>query len=197
MQELQLAELGKPFAPRKVHWRVGSVTRDRKRGMALCYLDARDVMQRFDDVCGPENWQCIYSHAGDKTCCQIGVRVNDVWIWKSDGAGDTDFEGNKGAFSTAFKRAAVRWGVGRYLYDLGNCWVELQQDGRSIADFELEKLERILSCHLAILEAAEHEDKETLESYREVIPARKFGREVTQNFVQLVEERLTGLQTAA
>ena len=40
-----------------------------------------------------------------------------VWITKTDGAGETDIEGEKGAFSDAFKRAAVHHGVARYLYD--------------------------------------------------------------------------------
>ena len=40
-------------------------------------------------------------------------------------------EKEKGQYSGAFKRAAVLWGVGRYLYDLPNAWVAIQQKGRS------------------------------------------------------------------
>lgn len=196
MSEIDLSLLKRPFSPRKVHWRVGMTSRDRKRGLALAYLDARDVMERFDAVCGPSNWQNLYSHVGEKTCCQIGVRVNLEWVWKADGAGDTDFEGNKGAFSAAFKRAAVRWGVGRYLYDLANVWVDLCDDGRSIAPAEKEKLQRILACQLAILQAAENNDRKALENYRTAIPERRFGNDVTQSFVDLVEEKLA-LNSAA
>ena len=40
-------------------------------------------------------------------------------------------EAEKGRISDAFKRAAVHWGVGRYLYNLPNVWVPL--NGRYLA----------------------------------------------------------------
>lgn len=49
--------------------------------------------------------------------CEIGIFDGDSqWIWKADGADESDIEGTKGALSDSFKRAAVSWGVGRYLY---------------------------------------------------------------------------------
>ena len=39
-----------------------------------------------------------------------------MWISKSDGADDSNIEGAKGGLSDAFKRAAVKFGIGRYLY---------------------------------------------------------------------------------
>jgi hypothetical protein len=72
------------------------------------------------------------SHANGKTVCDIGIKVMGAsGIWKADGAGDTDVEAEKGALSDAFKRAAVRWGVGRYLYGLPSPWVELEKKGRT------------------------------------------------------------------
>lgn len=144
---IDFAKLNAPFDPRKVSWRVGSTTQDKKRGMALAYIDARDVMERLDEVCGPAGWQCEYPHAdGKKTVCSIGIKIDDEWIWKADGAGDSDVEAEKGALSDAFKRAAVRWGVGRYLYDVDTPWVELVPAGRSfaIADKEYDRLAKIL-----------------------------------------------------
>lgn len=126
-----LARLHDPFPPERVSWRVGSTTADKTKGMALAYIDARDVMHRLDEVCGPENWQCRYSHADRITVCEIGIRVNDEWVWKANGAGDTDFEGEKGALSDAFKRAAVVWGIGRYLYELDSPWVTIEPAGKS------------------------------------------------------------------
>jgi hypothetical protein len=41
------------------------------------------------------------------TCCEIGLLIEDDWLWRSNGAGNTDFEPDKGAYSDAFKRAAV------------------------------------------------------------------------------------------
>jgi hypothetical protein len=128
---VDLKALAAPLDPDKVDWRIGSTTQDKSKGMALAYIDSRTVMERLDEVCGPEGWQCEYPHAGAKTSCQIGIKIDDEWVWKGDGAGDTDFEGDKGAFSDAFKRAAVKWGIGRYLYDLKAPWVAIEQKGRT------------------------------------------------------------------
>lgn len=137
--------LSAPFPPDAVSWRVGSVTRDKARGMALAFLDARDVMNRLDDVLTPAGWQCRYSHADDKkTVCDIAVKVDGEWVWKADGAGETDIEAEKGSLSSAFKRAAVRWGIGRYLYDLPSPWVELK-DGKYILEGEMPKLRALLA----------------------------------------------------
>lgn len=139
--------LAAPFQPDRISWRVGSTTGDKTRGMALAYIDARDVMERLDTICGPGGWQCRYPYANGKTCCEIGIKIGDEWVWKSDGAGDTDFEGEKGAFSDAFKRAAVRWGIGRYLYDVDAPWVAVEPAGKSfkIKDGEYAKLRSLLS----------------------------------------------------
>lgn len=128
---IDLTKLATPFDPAKISWRVGSVSEEKRRGMALAYIDARDVMERLDEVCGPANWQCKYSHAGTKTICDLGICIDGEWVWKANGAGDSDFEAEKGAVSDAFKRAAVLWGVGRYLYSLNTPWVEVEKKGRT------------------------------------------------------------------
>ena len=120
-----------PFHPDKVSWRVGATNKDKTKGMALAYIDARDVYERLDEVVGPANWQNRYPHAGTKTCCDIALRIDGEWVWKSNGAGDSDHEAEKGAFSDGFKRAAVCWGIGRYLYDLDSPWVEIEAYGKS------------------------------------------------------------------
>lgn len=135
--------LAAPFDPSEISWRVGSVTKDKLKGMALAYLDARTVADRLDAVCGPDGWQCKYTHAAQKTVCDIGVLCDTGWLWKADGAGDSDIEAEKGALSDAFKRAAVRWGIGRYLYDLDSPWVELDEWKR-IKPSEKTKLNDIL-----------------------------------------------------
>lgn len=154
-----------PFPPERVSWRVGSTNGDKTRGMALAYIDARDVMDRLDEVCGPSGWQCRYPHANGKTVCEIGIlitrehrtpgagpggctQVDETaeWVWKADGAGDTDYEAEKGALSDAFKRAAVRWGIGRYLYDLDSPWVAVEVRGKTaiIKDEEKPRLAALL-----------------------------------------------------
>lgn len=116
-------QLKAEFPRQAISWRAQSMNKDGTSAMALAYIDARDVMQRLDEVCGPAGWQCRYPHAGAKTVCEIGIFHNGEWIWKADGAGDSDIEAEKGALSDAFKRSAVRWGIGRYLYDLASPWV--------------------------------------------------------------------------
>lgn len=148
---IDFEKLKAPFDPKKISWRVGARTQDKRKGIALAYIDARDVMERLDEVCGPSNWQALYPHANGKTSCKIGIMVDKglfqdnkfihdpLWVWKENGAGDSDVEAEKGAFSDAFKRAAVLWGIGRYLYDLENVWVELKNE-KYIQESEMPKL---------------------------------------------------------
>jgi hypothetical protein len=99
------------------------------------------LARRPDTVVGPDFWQCNYTPGvGHSIVCNIGIKfaifanasqVGHEWIWKADGAGPSDMEAEKGALSDAFKRAAVRWGIGRYLYDLRAPWVFLEKRGNS------------------------------------------------------------------
>jgi hypothetical protein len=111
-----------------VSWRAQSMKADGTAAMALAYIDARDVMNRLDDVCGPDGWQDRYEFHGSRTVCYLSITPNGGvdWITKADGAGDTDVEAEKGGISDAFKRAAVKWGIGRYLYDLPAPWVNCE-----------------------------------------------------------------------
>ena len=127
MHKLDLQHrLSRPFEVKKISWRVGATSKDKSKAIPLAYIDARDVMYRLDDVFGLD-WQCKYSHAGNKTICEIGVLIDNKWVWRAGGAGDTDIEAEKGAISDAFKRAAVLFGIGRYLYDLPNTWVGIDE----------------------------------------------------------------------
>jgi hypothetical protein len=124
---MDLSQLSAEFHPASVHWRVQGTPfkgRDGYSALALAYLDARDVMDRLDDVCGPANWQTEFTEtAKGRVICRLGILAGPDWVWKSDGAGDTDVEGDKGGISDALKRAAVSWGIGRYLYRLPSPWV--------------------------------------------------------------------------
>lgn len=138
--QVDIKELSKPFPPEQISWRVGARTKDKSKGIALAYLDARDVMERLDSVVGAENWQCRYPFTG---CCEISIRdEHGQWITKANCAGETQVEAEKGQASDAFKRAAVLWGIGRYLYDLPNTWVELNEYGNGFKN-EKELTERL------------------------------------------------------
>lgn len=125
-------ELAKPFPENEIMWRIGATNAKKNggkatKGIPLAYIDARAVEDRLDFVLGPENWQCRYPYKG---CCEIGIRINGEWIWKANGAGETKMEAEKGQYSDAFKRAAVMHGIGRYLYNLPNEWVDLDNYGK-------------------------------------------------------------------
>ncbi len=116
-----LAKLKAPFPADQISWRPGKVSKDNKKGLALAYIDARDVMDRLDEVVG--EWQDSYEEIAGRLVCKLTING----ITRTDGAGDTAIEGEKGGLSDAFKRAAVKWGIGRYLYRLPAQWVELDQ----------------------------------------------------------------------
>lgn len=118
------AELAAEFPREAVSWRAQSLTRAGDKAMALAYIDARDVMDRLDAVCGPGCWSDSYIETPKgRVICSLAIKTDEGWISKSDGAGDTAVEGDKGGISDAFKRAAVKWGIGRYLYAMPTPWV--------------------------------------------------------------------------
>ena len=131
-----LRRLAAPFAPSDVEWKPGATTRDKAKGLAMCYISSRAVQNRLDDVCGPADWRNEF-RAGPEggVLCGISVYVERAdgtaeWVTKWDGSESTDIEAVKGGLSGAMKRAAVQWGVGRYLYDLPAQWVKLDDRGR-------------------------------------------------------------------
>jgi len=130
-----MVDLAKHFPHSEVSWRTQRVFqsfKDKKwYALALAYLSVRQVQDRLTEVMG-HNWQCNHTVYGSKTVCSLGLKLNDEWIWRSDGAGDTNFEADKGALSDSLKRAGVAWGIGRYLYDLKNTYVpcEVTDNGK-------------------------------------------------------------------
>lgn len=94
--------------------RVGVVTE--KGCQLLLYKDARCDMDILDETCGSGNWMCKYSENKGNLFCSVGIRINNEWIWKEDCGVETYTEKQKGEASDAFKRACVRWGIGRELY---------------------------------------------------------------------------------
>ena len=127
------AQLATPFQPEDLEWRAGATNSDKTKALALAYITSRAVMDRLDEVVGPENW-CDEYQPGPVggLICGISLRINGEWITKWDGAENTQFEEVKGGLSNAFKRAAVKWGIGRYLYKLPNVWVPAETRGRTV-----------------------------------------------------------------
>jgi hypothetical protein len=165
-------DLCRPFPSEMIDWRVGSTNKDKTKGMALAYIDARTVMDRLDTVCGPGNWQCNYTPGvNGSIICNLGIKTDEGWVWKADGAGATDFEGEKGALSDAFKRSAVRWGLGRYLYEMPAPWVAIENN--RIPEAELKKLTEAHDSHC----------KKTGWGDRAGIQAYRLLRKIAEEFV--------------
>lgn len=119
-------------------WRVQSTNQN--SCTCVAYIDARDVQDLLDDVCGAENWQVRYEEHKGNLFASIGINIeqrrndNSIdsmgWVWKSDCGTESQVEKQKGEASDAFKRAAVMWGVGRFLYSLKIIKIkEVIQDG--------------------------------------------------------------------
>ena len=107
--------LAGPFGAGEVKQREGS------KGLLLDYVTSRTVMNRLDDVIGPPNWWDRYEARENSVVCYLTVRLPDGQeLTKSDAGGYAGMsdagDDDKSGYADAFKRAAVKFGVGRYLY---------------------------------------------------------------------------------
>jgi hypothetical protein len=169
---MNLSDLKKPFDPSDVEFRAGATNRDKTSALALPYLTSRAVMDRLDEVCGPENWQDLYTSGPDGgVLCGISIRVGEAWITKFDGAENSNIEAIKGGLSDAFKRAGVKWGIGRYLYSLPSIWVKAEPRGNSISIDEDEARKKLFGQ----------------QPQRQVEPPRKLAQDSTPGFASLDE----------
>lgn len=148
--------LGQPLPPHMVRWRLMQRPREgQTNGLAVAYISMTDVEDVLDEVIGPARWRCTYPIIGQFVVCRIELQDDDgKWIGKEDGAGDNvdrdaqnasddDLDKDtKAVLSDAFKRAARRWGIGRYLAKLEKPWVQCESRGRSwvIAQHEYARL---------------------------------------------------------
>jgi hypothetical protein len=125
------AALCLPFDPEVVELKPGAVAEEKRRVLALAYVDARHYQARLDTVVGPSGWMVQYRPWGERgVICALtvlGVTREDVGE-----ADKSDPNQATSAAMQAFKRACAAFGVGRYLYtDLPTAWVEAEQRGRT------------------------------------------------------------------
>ena len=144
-----LALLSAPFDPKEISWRPGAITKDRKRAMALAYIEARAVMQRLDDVV-PGEWSFLWEpvpwqkvvppdkdngETEDKVVPAMGVKgtlaVCDVSRQDVGEGGESEMGSTlKAMVSDTLKRCGVQFGIGRYLYSLPQIWVDWDDASR-------------------------------------------------------------------
>ena len=108
------AALAAPFGKEELKTR-------QQGGKTLTYVTARTVMNRLDEVLGPANWWDAYHPGENAVLCELTIRLPDgQLLTKCDIGGKAgmadDGDDEKSGASDALKRAAVKLGVGRYLY---------------------------------------------------------------------------------
>ena len=131
---MDLSKLKEPFPYEDIEWRLQQADKGKNGiwGKCLAYVTNRAICNRLDEVVGPENWKNEFDKAPDGgVLCGLSIKIGDEWITKWDGAENTNIEAVKGGLSGAMKRAAsTGWGIGRYLYNLEESWVEVTDKGK-------------------------------------------------------------------
>lgn len=131
------AALVAPFIDIDLEWKVqtcGKSQNGRIWALVVPYLSARAIQNRLDETVGPGLWKNRYEpimKGADVAgwLCYLSIYCNGEWVEKCDGADLTDIEAIKGGLSNALKRAAVQWGMGRYLYGIEECWANVHDKG--------------------------------------------------------------------
>ena len=130
-------KLAAPFEDHEIEWRCGATNSDKTKCLALPYITNRAIQNRLDSVLGPSGWKVAFTPLEGGFICKLSIKVSedilgDSWISKEDGASSTNFEPIKGGISDSMKRAAVQFGIGRYLYDAESIWAPAKQVGKSV-----------------------------------------------------------------
>jgi hypothetical protein len=152
MEDL-IKKLTAPFPLSSVGFKPQAVNKEKTSAMAVTYIDARAVAERLDEVF-PLAWYPTYEvmqHTEDRLVlmCRIHVKLNGEELVRCDvGESDNDDSDTgreasrwKSAVSDALKRAAVLYGVGRYVYDLPKPWVDFSGNKFSEAGLQKAKAE--------------------------------------------------------
>ncbi|HEX6627588.1 MAG TPA: Rad52/Rad22 family DNA repair protein [Gemmatimonadaceae bacterium] len=130
------AKLSAPVPTGAISWRQdGKVTaRDGKYfARFVAYIEANTVRERLDAVV-PGEWDLtlellppIPGEDGDGSQCSFKARLQILGVIREDVGTGRDY---KQASTDAFKRTAVRFGVGNELYAYEQNWVEMDGDGK-------------------------------------------------------------------
>jgi hypothetical protein len=120
-----------------VAWRQDgkAVARGRKFvARFVCYIEANTVRERLDSVV-PGNWDLTLeslpavpdADGVESAGCAFKARISILGVIREDVGTGRDY---KAASTDAFKRAAVRFGIGHELYNYEQNWVEVDGDGK-------------------------------------------------------------------
>lgn len=128
-------ELKRPFTVAAVRMKPQTVTQDKTKGLVTYYIDARMVVERLNAVVGAGAWEDAYRplNVGQEALA-VGIPVecslSVLGVTKTDvgqiSPGEKDDKMWKSAYSDAFKRAAVKFGIGAYLYGGAQVWAAVK-----------------------------------------------------------------------
>jgi hypothetical protein len=115
-----LKELNTNLSKQIAHkWRVQSFSKNKPSATIVAYIDARDASDLLNEY-ATYGWSDEYYEVSGNTYCKVGVVMPDgTTQWRSDCGVESNQDAEKGQASDAFKRACVKWGIGRFLYSLG------------------------------------------------------------------------------
>src|SRR4051812_23464414 len=130
------AQLAAPLPTGVISWRQDGrpTQRDGKYfARFVCYIEANTVRERLDGVV-PGEWDLtlellppIPAEDTDDTSCAFKARLQILGVIREDVGHGKDY---KQAATDAFKRAAVRFGIGHELYAYEQNWVRVDGDGK-------------------------------------------------------------------
>ena len=141
-----VAALEVPFEPSRIEWRVMNTTKNGqpRRGQVVPYADQRAYTDRLNALFTPAGWTRRYTiqtsanfeRSQDKKIVAKVLVSCELTIFGlgSHSATGEEFADDPNALTAAeaqaFKRAAVCFGLGRYLYYFTRTWVDLDDRKR-------------------------------------------------------------------
>jgi hypothetical protein len=131
------AQLAAPLPTGVISWRQDGrpINRDgRYLARFVAYIEANTVRERLDSVV-PGEWDLMLEllpalpgmEPDEDTACAFKARLQVLGVIREDVGHGKDY---KQAATDAFKRAAVRFGIGHELYAFEQNWVRVDGDGK-------------------------------------------------------------------
>ena len=140
-----LQKLSEPFPSDVIEFKPGATTRDKKKALALAYVEVRHYIDRLNEVVGPD-WTDQYQFinpSGELISC--GLTIYGVTRWDIGEKNSKDVNTATSALAQSFKRACVKFGLGRHLYAIESVWVAYDENRKQFTNQALTQLRRMIS----------------------------------------------------
>jgi hypothetical protein len=131
------AALTAPFAPDVVELKPGATNKEKTKACAMAYVSVWEYRRRLNEIVGAGNWsQELRMLDANTMLCRLTVlgavreEVGEEAESEEQRADNTSC--NRAA--QAFKRACAAMGLGLYLYDLPQKWLEFDGQRRRFAE---------------------------------------------------------------